>query len=131
MLKLAWKVLGMFLVLLCAAPCVVVGGETPGLPPGDGRPKQTGWGSSSLIAATGIWYAQGALETRNQNHKAIRLFVAGLLFTLFLGSQRLILHVIKSSCCRICNFLHCLAASLLLSAQAPSPSQYPMYKPFF
>jgi hypothetical protein len=45
--------------------------------------------------------------------------------------QRLIIYVIKSSFCRIFNFLHCLAASLLLSGQAPPSVRYPTYKPFF
>jgi hypothetical protein len=129
-MKLSRKGLSIYLlVLFCAVPCFIVGGEVLGLLGQNGGPQWNFYGGEaperaggetfSLIGAANLLYTHTALETRNQNHKASRLFVVGFMVMLFFGLQKLVIYVIKNSFCHIFNFLRCLAVSLLLSGQAP------------
>jgi hypothetical protein len=98
-----------------------MGGGVWGAPGDGGGPRQAGGESAGLITVAKVWYAQNALETRNQNHKAFRLCVVVFFMVMFFfGLQRLVIYVIKNSVCHIFNFfLYLLAVSLLLSGQAP------------
>jgi small-conductance mechanosensitive channel len=130
MMKALRTILGIYLlVLFCAAPCLIAGGEIPGFlpeggfPPGNlngkERPEKSRGEISGLITATSEWYAKSVPETKKQNHRALRLCAALFLVMFLFSLQRLVIYITKNSFCRIFNFLRCLAASLVLSGHAP------------